>query len=124
MNIDEARAALSKEIVERQRLQEENAELKKYINQLDKEQKSIDKFSAAVHEEYKREIAELKRLLRLAVEDMKKITNNVAFEGLVCGGECAHFFECERVKNNDEKMYRCCKFEWKHAKEAEGILKK
>lgn len=68
------------------------------------------------------ENAELKRLLKLAVEDMKTITINVAFEGLVCGGECARFFECERVKNNDEKMYRCCKFEWKHAEEALKLL--
>ena len=68
------------------------------------------------------ENAELKRLLRLAVKDMKTITINVAFEGLVCGGECARFFECERVKNNDEKMHRCCKFEWRHAEEALKLI--
>ena len=112
MNIDEARAALSKEIVERQRLQEENAELKKYINQLDKEQKSIDEFATAVHEEYKREIAELKRLLRLAVDDLAWSNCNMGDND-----------ECPDCPYYSGKPGRCLN-EWKHAKEAEEILKK
>lgn len=68
------------------------------------------------------ENVKLRELLKLAVEDMEGVTKNVAFEGLVCGSECVHFWECERVKSNDDRMYRCQEFKWRHAGEVEEVL--
>lgn len=86
-------------------------------------QKEINKELVDESEKLKSENAKLRKLLKSAVEDMKKVTTNVAFEGLVCGGECVHFGDCERVKNNDDKMYRCRTFKWRHADEVAEVLK-
>ena len=97
------------------KLEEENAELKKYINQLDKEQKSIDEFAEAVHEEYKREIAELKRLLRMALNDFEFI-----YDEHSCTGECGEC-ECDTCCPYNMEKNRCLG-KWKHAEETLKLI--
>ena len=106
------------------KLEEENAELKKYINQLDEEQKSIDEFATAVHEEYKREIAELKRLLKLAVEDIKTLLCSVGApiysrEGRESCKVCCFNHKCGC---SNYCSVRTAYKKWKHAEEALEVL--
>jgi len=77
--------------------------------------KAYDKISA--------ENAKLRELLTSAVKDFESVANNVAYDGFVCGEECAHFSKCDIFKNDDDRIYRCQKFKWKHADEAEEVLK-
>lgn len=106
------------------KLEEENAELKKYINQLDEEQKSIDEFATAVHEEYKREIAELKRLLKLAVEDIKTLLCSVGApiysrEGRESCKVCCFNHKCGC---SNYCSVRTAYKKWKHAEEAMKLI--
>lgn len=71
----------------------------------------------------KAENAKFRVLLKLAETDMAAITAKVAFEGIVCGSECAHFWFCEKVKNNDSGIYRCQNFKWRYADAVEEMLK-
>ncbi len=106
------------------KLEEENKELKKYINQLDEEQKSIDEFATAVHEEYKREIAELKRLLKLAVEDIQTLLCSVGApiysrEGRESCKVCCFNHKCGC---SNYCSVRTAYKKWKHAEEALEVL--
>lgn len=69
------------------------------------------------------ENAKLRELLKVAVKDFESVANNVAYDGFVCGEECAHFSKCDIFKNDDDRIYRCQKFKWQHADEVEEVLK-
>ena len=102
---------------------EENQELKADYERLQEEIKLIDINAANVQKEYEKEIKELKRLLKLAVEDFER------FRYLMSSTVNKDF--CEKALEYHFNPYDLCnscplsgsaKCKWKHAGEAMKLI--
>ena len=92
---------------------EENQKLKADYERLQEEAKLIDINAANVQKEYEKEIKELKRLLKLAVDDFDYIYEEHSCLGMNgCRIDCPY---CDDAAD-------CCKGEWKHADEAIKLI--
>ncbi len=90
---------------------EENAEIIKQA-------KEIDINAAIVQKEYERETAELKRLLRLAVEEM---TKQKLYADLGMMSRRALCKSC-KTRSVTNRICQVCNYEYEHAEEALEVL--
>ena len=96
---------------EHRQLGEWLTELKQLRDSLEK-QKLINYELVDENQEFVNENKELKRLLRLAVEDFDFIYREHSCVAIECSTDCPY--------SDDETYY--CKGEWKHAEEASELL--